>query len=71
MVSVLVRVRYIESVSDMSLRLCLLNVSCDEVMVHEEESNSNEVESDVHSMTQSYSLVKGCPQCTHSSILQL
>ena len=52
------------------LRFCFFNVSIDEVVVHEEQPQSNQVESDVHAMTQTNGLVKGSSKRTHGCILQ-
>ncbi len=54
-----------------SSRFGFVNVPSDEVMIHPEESNSNEVEGDVHSMTQSNSLLIGGPERTHCSVLYM
>jgi hypothetical protein len=51
------------------LRFSFLYVSIDEVVVHEEQAQSYQVEADVHAMTQPHRLVKGSSQNTHSSIL--
>lgn len=49
--------------------LGLLGVACDEVVVHVEEANPQQVEDDVQSVTQSHRLVIGLPEGCEGALL--
>ena len=53
----------------MDSRLSLLNVPCDEVIVHVEEADADEVEDDVHPIAKTYCLLIGLAEHTHCRIL--
>ena len=50
-------------------RFCFLDVPGDEVVVHEEEAHSNEVECDVHAMAEPHGFVVGGSKSTHGGLL--
>lgn len=51
------------------LPLGLLRVACDEVVVHVEEADPQQVEDDVQSVTQSHRLVVGLPEGGEGALL--
>ena len=53
----------------MFLRFSFFDISIDEVVIHEEQPQSYQVEGDIHAVAQPHSLVKGSSQNTHGSIL--
>ena len=52
------------------LPLGLLNVPCDEVMVHVEQTNPDEVEDHIQSVAKTYCLLVCHTKCTNSCILR-